>query len=680
MVIYPVKRDFLRIYIVSKMITYFNFIISFFLLIATTTTTAQDNVELKSPNNDIMFSFKLTEEAPIYSVAFKGEPLINNSQLGMTFKEIGDFKEDLKMDNPQFRSVDDSYELVVGKTKIARDYYNEVLIPLMKNTVMKRQVNLRVRAFNDGLAFRYEFPDQENWSSYTLIDEQSSFNIAGEPTVHTLFWDTFTNNHEGFYHSVPFSQVKADTLMDVPALFEFSNKKYMAISEANLRDYAGMYLIKNNGVLNVQLSPLPGQMEEKVKAILPHKTPWRVMMISDRIGELLESNILTSLNEPSKINDHSWIKPGKTTFHWWNGDIIPDTTFAPGANFETNKYYIDFAARNNIEYHAVIGYGGFAWYKSDAPGYSTVGPNTDVTQTVPSLDMQRISNYARQKGVGIHVWVHWEAIYPELEKAFSKFEKWGIKGMMVDFMDRDDQEMVNIQEEILQKAAEHKLYIQFHGAFKPTGLHRTYPNEFTREGALNYEYNKWREEGLSPDHDLDIVFTRLLAGATDYHLGGFRAVPKGEFKTQHTRPLMIGTRGHMLAMYVVLESYLASLCDYPEAYEGEPGFKFLQDVPTTWDETLVLDAEVGEYATVVRRKEEDWYVGSLNNSTFRSIQVPLNFLPDGEYTAEIYRDAPDVEENPNNLIIETKKVNNEEILTFDLASGGGQVMRLTRKW
>src|SRR5690606_22103238 len=227
------------------------------------------------------------------------------------------------------------------------------------------------------------------------------------------------------------------------------------ITEANLRDYAGMYLTKHNGVIKSQLSPLQGQTAEKVKAQLPHRTPWRVMMISDRIGALLESNILTSLNDPSPVTDWSWLKPGKTSFHWWNGDIIPDTIFPPGVNFETNKYYIDFCARNNIEYHSVIGYGGFAWYKSDAAGYGVVGPHTDVTQTVPSLNMKQICDYAREKGVDIHVWVHWRAIYPQLERSFAQFEKWGVKGMMVDFLERDDQEMVNIQEEILKKAAEH---------------------------------------------------------------------------------------------------------------------------------------------------------------------------------------------------------------------------------
>ncbi len=466
--------------------------------------------------------------------------------------------------------------------------------------------------------------------------------------------------------------------MDMPALFAFPEEIYMAITEANLRNYAGMYLKKQGGVLTSQLSPLPGQTEMKIKATLPHHTPWRVMMISDRIGALLESNILTSLNEPTQFKDVSWIKPGKTSFHWWNGDITPDTTFAPGINFETNKYYIDFCAQNNIDYHAVIGYGGFAWYRSDASGYGVAGPHTDVTKTVPTLDMQRVCDYAKAKGVGIHVWVHWQAIYPKLEEAFAQFERWGIKGMMVDFLDRDDQEMVNIQEEILQKAAEHQLYIQFHGAYKPTGLSRTYPNEFTREGALNYENNKWMEAGLSPEHDLNIAFTRLLAGSTDYHLGGFRAVPADEFKTQYTRPLMVGTRCHMLAMYVVLESYLAMVCDYPKAYENQPGFNFLKEVPTTWDETHVPAAQVDKYVTIARRKGSSWYVGTINNSTGRSIKVTLDFLLPGNYTAEIYADAPDAAQNPNHLTEQSQTVTSKDVLTIKLAAGGGHVMRLIK--
>jgi alpha-glucosidase len=266
-------------------------------------------------------------------------------------------------------------------------------------------------------------------------------------------------------------------------------------------------------------------------------------------------------------------------------------------------------------------------------------------------------------------------LYPKIDTAFTLFEKWGIKGMMVDFMDRDDQEMVRIQEEILQKASQHHLEIQFHGVFKPTGLSRTYPNESTREGTLNYENNKGGNL-ITPDDDIEIPFTRLLAGPTDYHLGGFRAMPASGFKVQYTRPHMLGTRCHMLAMYVILENHLSMVCDYPEAYEGQDGFDFLKEVPTVWDETRVPGAETGEWITIARRKGVDWYIGTITNGTKRDITIPLSFLSAGSYHAKIYSDAADVPENPDHLTSEVRVVNSSDSLTVHLAAGGGQVIKL----
>jgi alpha-glucosidase len=293
--------------------------------------------------------------------------------------------------------------------------------------------------------------------------------------------------------------------------------------------------------------------------------------------------------------------------------------------------------------------------------------------------MKQICDYAAKLGVGIRVWVHWAALYPKLDSAFTLFEKWGIKGMMVDFMDRDDQEMVNIQTEILQKAAAHHLHIQFHGAYKPTGINRTYPNEFTREGTLNYEADKWNPAGISPDHDIDIPFTRMLAGSTDYHLGGFRAVPVSQFKAQYTRPLVLGTRCHMLAMFIVLENYLQMVCDYPAAYEGEPGFALLTKMPTSWDETKVTLAKPTEYICVARRKDRDWYLGSITNHSERELSVALSFLGEGNYIAEIYADANEVALNPNHLFQESKMVTANDIITIKMAGGGGQVIHFIKK-
>jgi alpha-glucosidase len=420
---------------------------------------------------------------------------------------------------------------------------------------------------------------------------------------------------------------------------------------------------------------LPNQTAIKLKADLPHKTPWRVLMISDRIGAFIESNILTTLNEPSKIKDLSWIKPGKCTFPWWNGNVVPDTLNAPGNNFVTNQYYIDFCARNGLDYHSVVEYGLHQWYTDDGIGFQP-GLHPDVTKPVPGLDMKEICDYAKSKGVGIRVWVHFYALYPKLDTAFAIFEKWGLDGMMVDFMDRDDQEMVKMQEEILQKAAAHHLHIQFHGAYKPTGLSRTYPNEFTREGTRNYEVDKWDNQGISPDHNITMPFTRGIAGATDCHLGGFRAVPQNQFCAQYTRPLVLGTRCHMLAMYVVLENNLAMVCDYPEAYEGQPGFEFIKEVPTTWGETKVIDAKVNEFITIARRKGENWYIGTITNHNARDIIVSLSFLAEGNYTATIYTDAADTGTNPNHLNKAAKSVSNKDVLQLHIEPGGGDVMQI----
>jgi alpha-glucosidase len=245
--------------------------------------------------------------------------------------------------------------------------------------------------------------------------------------------------------------------------------------------------------------------------------------------------------------------------------------------------------------------------------------------------------------------------------------------MMIDFMDRDDQEMVNMQTEMLEKAAKHKLHVQFHGAYKPTGLHRTYPNEFTREGTLNYETNKWDSAGLSPDHDINIPFTRMLAGSTDYHLGGFRAVPPEKFTAQYTRPLMLGTRCHMLAMYVVLESYLGMVCDYPEAYEGQPGFDFIKKVPTVWDEIRVLDASVGEFVVIARKKDDDWFIGAITNSSARELSIPLSFLGAGTYQTIVHTDSSD---DPNAVNETIQQFNKDSKLNVRLAAGGGMVAHI----
>lgn len=652
------------------------FKLTILLLFLSVCTFAKPTIKITSPDKKITFSLDKDENGLIYRVSFKDQLLVDKSRLSLNFKEDGTFGKDISIGKPNFRKMEETYDLVVGKSSKVHSLSNEVMIPVSENNGMKRTLNIEVRVFNDGAAFRYVIPGKSGWEKVEITDESDQFNLKSDPIALTLFRMNYTTSHEGLYDRLPVSKIKPDTLMDLPATFEYPNGVYMAISEANLLDYAGMYLIKRDGVLQSALSPLPHQKEIKVIAHLPHNTPWRVMMISDRVGALIESNILTNLSEPCRIKDVSWIKPGKTTFPWWNGNVTPDTSFAPGNNYETNMYYVNFCAKYGLGYHSVVEYGLHEWYVNDGAGFQP-GPHADPSKAVPGLDMQQICDSAKKVGVGIRVWVHFYALYPKLDEAFAQYEKWGIKGLMCDFMDRDDQEMVNMQTEILEKAALHHLHIQFHGAYKPTGTARTYPNEFTREGTLNYENDKWNTL-VTPDADVNIAFTRALAGSTDYHLGGFRAANLKTFKAHYTAPMVLGTRCHMLGMYVVLENEQGMVCDYPDAYVGQPGFEFLQQVPLSWDETKVINAKVSEYVTIARRKGDDWYIGTIGNNTAHSLKTALSFLPAGDYTAEIYSDAHEAELAPNHLVKVVQKVNNQTVIDTDLAAGGGQVLRLVK--
>jgi alpha-glucosidase len=646
----------------------------FIFLLISANVFAKKTITVTSPDTKIKFWLSTDSDGLYYRIAYKGILMVDVSRPNISFKEGGPFNHSLVITSANSKRLTEDYELITGKASKVHSDCNQVIIPVTEQTGAKRNLNIEVRVFNDGVAFRYVLPQQDQWASVNITDEIDSFNLTQNPVVTALLRQNYTTSHEGLYTKVSLNQLKADTLMDMPVLFEFPKGIYMAITEAALHDYAGMYLIKHNNVLESRLSPLPGQPDIKVKVTLPHNSPWRVMMISDKPGAFIESNILTNLNEPCKIKDVSWLKQGKTTFPWWNGDVVPDSINAPGNNYVTNMYYVDFCAKYGIEYHSVVEYGLHEWYVNDGAGFQP-GPHADPSKAVPGLDMQQICDSAAKKGVGIRVWVHFYALYPKLDETFAQYEKWGIKGLMCDFMDRDDQEMVNMQEEILQKAAQHHLHIQFHGAYKPTGMSRTWPNEFTREGTLNYENDKWNDV-VNPDHDINIAFTRLLAGSTDYHLGGFRALSPSQFKIHYTRPFVQGTRCHMLAMYVVLENALGMVCDDPTAYIGQPGFEFIQQVPTTWDETRVIDAKPGEWLAIARRKGNDWYVGTITNHISRTLTKAFNFLPEGNYMADIYSDASASDPNLNHLVKETKQLNRETVITMLLASGGGQVMHL----
>lgn len=639
-------------------------------------TATGHSVRVESPDKSISIRFSTDKGRLKYSLSHHKQTLISDSPISIIIDD-SELGSEARLGRESGGKGIEEYSLPVGKCSYVKSEYNEATIPVLvpdKGIEMR----LQVKAFNDAVAFRYIIDRTGTKKGLSIKNELLEINAKGNPMASVLFLPGFINSHEGPYVRKRLDELDNGRLIDMPATFEFENGSYMAVTEANLVNYAGMYLIKENGKLTSRLSPRLDRPEYSVILDSTCVTPWRVFLVSDRIGAIIESNALTSLCEPCRIEDTSWLKPGKTTFPWWNDTEVPDTTFQPGNNFLTNKYYIDFAADNGLEYHSVYGYADMPWYIDDGPGFGTAGPGADLTRPVPLLDFPKVCEYARSRGVDIHVWLNWAALYKDIDAVFTKFNEWGVKGMMVDFMNRDDQQMIQIQEDILRKAAEHKLFIQFHGASKPSGLNRTYPNEFTREGTLNYEVYKWdADRQMGADHDIMMPFTRLVAGPADYHLGGFRSVPEKDYRIHYSRPLVTSTRCHMLAMYIVLESYLNMVCDYPEAYKGQPGFDFLKGIPTVWDETKVLSAEMAEYIVTARRKGNDWYIGSINNSRGRTVNLNLDFLGDGEFLAEMLTDADDADSDPNHIESSTLTVTSSQRLTVHLASSGGAVIRIS---
>jgi alpha-glucosidase len=385
-------------------------------------------------------------------------------------------------------------------------------------------------------------------------------------------------------------------------------------------------------------------------------------------ARFIEANYLVlNLSAPCTVADTSWIKPGKAAWDWWSGSYATGVRFKPGMNTATMRHYIDFAARHGLEYMLVDA--GWATMAED-------GRLEDILRYRPEVDIPAIIAYGKAQGVATLLWVEWRALDRHMDEAMALYEKWGAAGIKVDYMNRDDQEMVGYYEKVVRKAAEHRLTVDFHGAFKPTGLRRTYPNLLTREGVMGLEYSKWSAR-VTPEYDVTIPFTRMLAGPMDFTPGAFRNAARGKFEARDIAPMSQGTRAHQLAMYVVYESPLVMVSDYPEAYEGQAGMEFIEKVPTVWDETRALAGAPGKMIAVARRKGDTWYVGAMTDWEAREVPVELGFLGAGEYEARVFADGPDAATEGTSLTVEAKRVMAGDTLALRLAPGGGAAVILS---
>lgn len=609
---------------------------------------------------------------------------VAQGRLGLALAGAAPLRDGLEIVGVRRETRDRTYAVAVGKTSQARDHHAEVVISLEELAAPRRKIDVAIRAFDDGLAFRYLIPDQDAIDDFVLADELTELEFPGDPAARLLPLNSYTTSYEKHYETRPVSNITPDMLVGLPLLIlggdrtdalaanVHPRRPWLAVTEADLTDYAGMYLAGvegSPGALVSKLSPLPDREGgAKVLGKTPFVTPWRIIMVGDDPGRLLESNIVFHLSRPCAIADASWIKPGKTTFPWWNHYVLDGVDFQPGVNTATMKYYIDFCAEQGIPYHSLDGL-DIAWYGGPiAPS----GP-TDVTQAAPSIDLPELLRYAKAKGVRLRLWMHWKALRPQIDEAFATYEKWGIEGVMVDFMDRDDQEMVRFYHEMAEKAAKHRLTVTLHGAYKPTGMERTWPNVLSYEAALNQEYNKWDPRGTPPEHNLDVAFVRMLAGPLDYHQGGVRNVLPEHYQPRDVAPPVQGTRGHQLAMYVVYQNHLSMMADSPTAYRGQSGLDFMVEAPASWDETRVLEAALGRSLVIARRSGDAWRLGGMTARSPRELELKLDFLGEGDWVAELWQDTPG---DPNEVTRSTQRVAAHSVLKVFMPRDGGFAARI----
>jgi alpha-glucosidase len=632
--------------------------------------------QLQSP--DKRMTVKLTAADKIYySVFYDSKPIVKPSPISLTLHPGTVLGRNPKVKNTRFRTVDKKISPVVRqKNAVIIDRYNELII------FFKGDFSLIFRAYDDGAAYRFTLNKK---GKVKVLNEEVKITFADNHHIYFPAEKSFFSHQERLYEYIPVTSISKNKFSSLPMLVDIKEEPKVAIAEADLEDYPGMYMRGNNNTMltgifpgfplkeeTVDLSKRGGDRSIRVLecadyiALIGGKRnlPWRVLVIADDDADLVTSEIIFKLAKPLQIKDTSWIKPGKVAWDWWNFNNIYGVDFEAGINTETYKYYIDFAAKYGIEY-VILDEG---WYELG-----------DLLKINPGIDMEEILAYAKNKNVGIILWVVWKTLEDQLHEAMGKFATWGVKGIKVDFMQRDDQKMVNFYERIAREAEKRKMVVDFHGSYTPRGLRRAYPNVITREGVRGLEHYKW-ESGLSPEHEVTLPFIRMLAGPMDFTPGAMINAQKENFKPVFRKPMSQGTRCHQLAMYVVYESPLQMLADNPTHYLREKEcMDFLAKVPTVWDETRVLQAKVADYIAVARRKGVEWYLGAMTDWTPRELELRFDFLDKGTYTAEIYQDGVNAHRNGNDYTRLVKTIEKGQSLKIRLAPGGGWAATLYKK-
>ena len=679
----------------------------------------KSKVTISSPGNINEIIFQISENgSPFYQVKHNETIVIDSSFMGFKFKNQTSLKSNLKINNVQTGTLNETWEMPWGEQGIVKNNYNDLQVELEETEEPNRKIIIHFKVYDDGIGFRYQFPKQVGVDSIIIMDELTEFKLTGNHTAWWIpgDWDIY----EHLYNTTKISEINATNFsnnglaqtyipqnaVNTPVTMRTDEGLYLSFHEANLTDYAGMTL-KVDTISYKLTSALVGsdRLGYKVKRALPFNTPWRTIQIADKATQLIDSKLIINLNEPNKIGDISWFKPKKYMGIWWemhidkatwdygvtldeNGKWI-DTGKAHGkhgATTENAKYYIDFAANNNISGILVEGWntGWEHWI-----GFEDREGVFDFVTPYPDYDIEEVVKYGKEKGVEV-IMHHETSAAPrtyekQLDTAYKLMNKLGIHSVKTGYVGKiipkgeyhHGQWMVNHYRKVIETAAKYQIAVNAHEPIKATGIRRTYPNAISREGLRGQEFNAWAADGGNPPEHLPIVaFTRMLAGPIDFTPGVFDiTLPTKKDNQINT------TLAQQLALYVVIYSPIQMACDLPENYEYQPALQFIRDVGVDWEQTVVLNGEIGDFVTIAReeRKTRNWFVGGITDENSRNMEINFDFLDNNlTYTATIYKDAKDAHfrNNPTAIEIEHLEIQKGDSISLKLAEGGGFAISL----
>ncbi len=637
---------------------------------------AQMQTTLSSPDGQIVMRFDAksaqgargAEGRLVYSIAFHGKSVMDDSGLALELDGQPTLGSSARIVRTEASNGIDDYTMQFQKVGHVRDAYNSLVLHVAEAATPHRELVIEARAYNNGVAFRYLIPNQDGLKEIRLRQEDTEFRLPTDATDWLLALPNYRSSYESEYIKLPTTAlsnqggVSSSFLIGLPLLMHEPGVAWLSLMEADIEGSTSMYVTNPSGnwAGHYFVAKLAPRFDDPTVALLsntPYHSAWRVIGIADDPGRFVESALVYDLSPASRVSDTGWIEAGKASWNWWVDDV--DADGHPSFSTKNMERYVDFSAAS-----------GFRYMMLDA-GWAV---GRDITHMNGKVDVPELVRYAASKNVKIWIWCYSESVMDQMKEAFPLFEKWGVAGVKIDFINRDDQRGVQFYYDTAREAAAHHLMVDFHGTRTPWGLERTYPNVMSYEGVLGLENNKVGRRDSPVDRSV-FAYTRLIAGPMDYTPGAFNNATEDAFEARNTSPMAMGTRAQQLALYVIFQTPIQMVSDSPQAYQGQPAFQFIKDVPASWDAVKVLNGEPGEYTTIARQHGNEWYLGSMTNWKPRTLSVPLSFLGEGLYRAEIYADGPNAAKDAKDVAIRKQLVHRGQVLTLKLAPGGGSAIR-----